>query len=183
MAVRSKNFYKNHEFDFVCPFLHIKMPFIASNHTYYQRWYIPLHIETDFSPPSQIVSEYQHQSWKMLKNGHFQTTGVFTLHVAQTSLQTTHDALGHSFLYQTVFTACRCDHPLPSNRPGIRALQARFSQFSFFPFLTLNEWRTSARATGAPSLISGPNFNTTCWITGPRCLEKITLLRQSAAPQ
>ena len=50
MAVRSKNFSKNHEFDFVCPFLHIKMPFIASNHTYYQRRYIPLHIETDFSP-------------------------------------------------------------------------------------------------------------------------------------
>ena len=62
MAVRSKNFSKNHEFDFVCPFLHIKMPFIASNHTYYQRRYIPLHIETDFSPPCQTVSEYQHQS-------------------------------------------------------------------------------------------------------------------------
>ena len=59
---KQKNFSKNHEFDFVCPFLHIKMPFIASNHTYYQRRYIPLHIETDSSPPCQTVSEYQHQS-------------------------------------------------------------------------------------------------------------------------
>ena len=162
MAVRSKNLSKNHEFDFVCPFLHIKMPFIASNHTYYQRRYIPLHIETDFSPPSQIVSEYQHQSWKMLKNGHIQSTGVFTLHVARVLMQTTHYTLGHSFLYLIVFTACLYDHRLPSNQPGIRALQARFSQFSFFPFLMLNEWRTFARAMGAPSLASGSKFNTTC---------------------
>ena len=98
----------------------------------------------------------------MLKNGHFQPTGVFTLHVAQTSLQTTHDALGHSFLYQTVFTAYRCDHPLPSNRPEMRSMQARFSQYSFFSLLMLNEWRTFARTTGAPLLILGPNFNTIC---------------------
>ena len=98
----------------------------------------------------------------MLKNGHFHTTVVFTLHVARVSMQTTHYTLGHSFLYLIVLTACRCDPPLPSNRPGIRALQARFSQFSFLPFLTFNEWRTLARATGAPSLISGPNFNTIC---------------------
>ena len=32
-------------------------------------------------------------------------------------------------------------------------------------------------------LILGPNCNTTCSTTGPRCLEKIALLRQSAAPQ
>ena len=31
-------------------------------------------------------------------------------------------------------------------------MQARFSQFSFFSFLMLNEWRTFARATGAPLL-------------------------------
>ena len=31
-----------------------------------------------------------------------------------------------------------------------------------FPFLMLNEWRTFARAMGAPSLASGPKFNTTC---------------------
>ena len=159
------------------------MPFIASNHTYYQRRYIPLHIETDFSPPSQIVSEYQHQSWKMLKNGHFHTTGIFTLHVARIFLHMTHYTLGHSFLYLIVLTACRCDLPLPSNQPRMRSMQARFSQFSFFTFLTLNEWRTLARATVAPRLASGPKFNTTCWITGPRCLEKIAFLRQSAAPQ
>ena len=99
---------------------------------------------------------------KNAQKGHFHTTGVFTLHVARVLLQTTHYALGHSLLYQTVFTACRCDLLLPSNRPGTRALQARFSQFSFFPCLMLNEWRTFARATGAPSLASGPKFNTTC---------------------
>ena len=119
----------------------------------------------------------------MLKNGHFHTTGALTLHVARVLLQTTHYALGHSLLYQTVFTACLYDHPLPSNRPGIRALQARFSQFSSFPFLMLNEWRTFARATGAPSLAPGSKFNTTCWTTGPRCREKIAFPRQSAAPQ
>ena len=183
MAVRSKNFSKNHEFDFVCPFLHIKMLFIASNHTYYQRRYIPLHIETDFSPPSHIVSEYQLQSWKMLKNGHFHTTGVFTLHVARVSMQTTHYTLGRSFLYLIVPTACCCDPPLPSNQPRMRSMQARFSQFSFLSLLMLNEWRTFARATGAPQLASGSKFNTTCWTTGPKCVEKITLLRQSAAPQ
>ena len=98
----------------------------------------------------------------MLKNGHFHTTGVFTLHVARVLMHTTHYTLGNSFLYIIVFTACRCDLPLPSNRHGIRAVPTRFSQFSFFPFLTLNEWRTFARATGAPSLASGPKFNTTC---------------------
>ena len=98
----------------------------------------------------------------MLKNGHFHTTGVFALHVARVLMQTTHFTLGHSFLYLIAFTACRFDLALPSNGPGIRALQARFSQFSFFPFLTLNEWRTLSRATGAPSLAPGSKFNTKC---------------------
>ena len=98
----------------------------------------------------------------MLKNGHFQPTGVFTLHVTRALMQKTHDALGHSILYLIVFTACRCDPPLPSNQPRMRSMQARFSQFSFFSLLMLNEWRTFARATGAPLLILGPNCNTTC---------------------
>ena len=150
MAVRSKNLSKNHEFDFVCPFLHIKMPFIASNHTYYQRRYIPLHIETDFSPPCQTVSEYQHQSWKMLKNGHIQSTGVFTLHVARVLMQTTHYTLGHSFLYLIVFTACLYDHRLPSNQPGIRALQARFSQFFVFPVSNVKRMAHVCTCHGRP---------------------------------
>ena len=33
----------------------------------------------------------------MFKNGHFHTTGVFTLRVARVLMQTTHYALGHSF--------------------------------------------------------------------------------------
>ena len=98
----------------------------------------------------------------MLKNGHFHTTGVFALHVARVLMQTTHYTLGHSLLYLIVLTACRCDLPLPSNRPGMRSMQARFSQFSFFSLLMLNEWRTFARTTGAPLLILGPNFNATC---------------------
>ena len=155
MAVRSKNLSKNHEFDFVCPFLHIKMPFIASNHTYYQRRYIPLHIETDFSPPSQIVSEYQHQSWKMLKNGHFHPTGALTLHVARVLLQTTHYTLGHSLLYQTVFTACLYDHPLPSNRPGIRALQARFFAIFVFPVSNVKRMAHVITCHGRPVARTG----------------------------
>ena len=86
----------------------------------------------------------------MLKNGHFDTTGVFALHVARVLMQTTHYTLGHSLLYPIIFTACCCDLPLPSNRHGIRAVLARFSQFSFFPCLILNEWRTFARSHPVP---------------------------------
>ena len=163
MAVRSKHLSKNHEFDFVCPFLHIKMPFIASNHTYYQRRYIPLHIETDFSPPSQIVSEYQHQSWKMLKKRPYSI--YRRLHFARGSCFDANDTrYSRPFfsLSNRLYRMSAATYRLPSNRHGIRAVQARFSQFSFFPCLMLNEWRTFARATGAPSLASGPKFNTTC---------------------
>ena len=58
------------------------------------------------------------------------------------------------------FTSCRCDSPSPSNRPGNRAVLARFPPFSIFPFPMLNQWSTRARADATPSVVPGPNLNT-----------------------
>ena len=67
---------------------------------------------------------------------------------------------GQSVLYRMAFTSCRCDRPSQSNRPGNRAVLARFSPFSIFPFPMLNQWSTRARADATPSVVPGPNLNT-----------------------
>ena len=74
-----------------------------------------------------------------------------------------------------VFTASRYDFPLPSNWPGIRTVLSDFLPFSNFPFPMLNQWRTFALASGTPTVAVRPKFNTTCSITGPHTLKKITL--------
>ena len=72
--------------------------------------------------------------------------------------------LGRSFLYLKVFTACRYDFPLPSNRLGMRAVLPDLLSFSNFPFLMLSQWVGTtgafARASVIPSVAEGPNFDT-----------------------
>ena len=95
-----------------------------------------------FLSPCPIASQHQHQSWKMAKSGRFSSEVLIALNVARTSLWATVYTLGHSFLYPMVLAACRCDPPLSTNRPRIRAVLPRFSTPSVFPALMLNEWRT-----------------------------------------
>ena len=100
----------------------------------------------------------------MAKNGRFLTEGIIASHVARASPWTIVYTLGQSFLYPMVFTACRYDFPLPSNRLGIRAVLPDFLRFSNFPFLMLNQWvgttGTFARAGGTPLVAEGPKFDT-----------------------
>ena len=91
----------------------------------------------------------------MLKNGNFHTTGVFALHVARVLMQMTHYTLGHSLLYLIVFTACRCDLSLPSNRPGIRALQARFFVIFVFPVSNVKRMAHVITCHGRPVARTG----------------------------
>ena len=98
----------------------------------------------------------------MRKNDVSLTTGVATLHVARAFLKTAHIKLGHSFLYRSVFTASRYDHPLPRYSCGNRALQTHFSPFLKFLVSHVKPMaRTFARAEGAPLAARCPNFNTT----------------------
>ena len=81
----------------------------------------------------------------ILKNGQkrlFSTEGLIALHMASGLLCSIVYSRGQYFLYPMVFTACRCDFPLPSNRPGIGAMLVRFSPPSIFPALMLNQLRT-----------------------------------------
>ena len=99
------------------------------------------------------------------KNGRFWTEGIIASHIARASLWTKIYTLYRSILYPMVFTACRYDFPLPSNRLGIRAvLSDFFLRFSNFLFLMLNQWMgatgTFARASGTPSVSEGPKFDT-----------------------
>ena len=66
-----------------------------------------------------------------------------------------------SVLYSVVFTQYRCGAPLPSFRPGIRMVLARFSSCSnvWFPGIPIPMGPTSVHADSATSAEARPNLN------------------------
>ena len=91
-------------------------------------------------------------------------TAIFTLPASSLCTwlifcdKTAYYTLTHSLLYLIVFSACRCDPPLPTNQPRMRSMQARFSQFSFFTFPNVKRMAHARTCHGRPTTRIGPKI-------------------------